>query len=155
MSTAVDTYRNNGAVDLTDMTRHDKRVLESLFSSTFIYWKRYQMLAVLGNRKGKTAFAVSPIVFQNSVDRNEDYEVWDAIIGQNEYLHNDSRKELKELRDRIIAGEEDENIHNSYDDDKFDEDEDPFISNVMDGIDYYRKEFLYDYRMNSKESPLL
>ena len=53
----------------------EKLWIENIFTQTFLYWKEYNLLAVVGyDRAGKTT-----ITFQNSVDQNYNYSEWNGV----------------------------------------------------------------------------
>ena len=128
----METYEKNGEVGCFDMSRADKFALERLFSFKFIYWKHLRLLAVVGNQHDKTLLKLSPIIFQNNSDQDAAYESWDGII-----LDTPRRSHLKELREKIIAGELDDKIIKKYTEIHGEE----FCPS---DIDYYRKTYLYD-----------
>lgn len=73
----------------------DSEFLYSIFRYTFVYYKKYKMLCVIGDYSD-----YKQIIFQNSCDQDEDFNTWQAL-----YADNPCRDIFKELVDRTISGE--------------------------------------------------
>ena len=73
----------------------DSDFLYSIFRYTFVYYKKYKMLCVIGDYSD-----YKHIIFQNSCDQDEDFNVWEAL-----YADDPCRYIFKELVDKTVSGE--------------------------------------------------
>lgn len=73
----------------------DSEFLYSIFRYTFVYYKKYKMLCVIGDYSN-----YKQIIFQNSCDQDENFNTWQAL-----YANDPCRDIFKELVDRAVSGE--------------------------------------------------
>ena len=102
----------------------DSDFLCSIFRYTFVYYKKYKMLCVIGNYSD-----YKQIIFQNSCDQDEDFNTWQAL-----YANDPCRDIFKELVDRTVSGENIEDIRKYFNDVDWD-------SNL--DIEYFKRWFVY------------
>ena len=84
----------------------DSDFLYSIFRYTFVYYKKYKMLCVIGDYSD-----YKQIIFQNSCDQDEDFNTWQAL-----YADDPCRDIFKELIDRTVSGENIEKIRKYFND---------------------------------------
>lgn len=84
----------------------DSDFLYSIFRYTFVYYKKYKMLCVVGDYSD-----YKQIIFQNSCDQDEDFNTWQALYANDPY-----RNIFKELVDRTVSGENIAEIRKYFDD---------------------------------------
>lgn len=97
---------NKDELDIWSISASDKDWLEGLFNYTFVYYKEYKLLCVIGDYSD-----YKQIIFQNSCDQDENFNTWQAL-----YADNPCRDIFKELVDRTVSGENIEKIHKYFDD---------------------------------------
>ena len=102
----------------------DSEFLYSIFRYTFVYYRKYKMLCVIGDYS-----SYEQIIFQNSCDQDENFNTWQAL-----YADNPCRDIFKELADRTISGENIADIRKYFEDVDWE-------SNL--DIDYFRRWFVY------------
>ena len=102
----------------------DSEFLYSIFRYTFVYYKKYKMLCVIGDYSD-----YKQIIFQNSCDQNEDFDVWEAL-----YADDPCRDIFKELVDKTVSGENIEDIRKYFNDVDWD-------SNL--DTDYFKRWYVY------------
>ena len=103
---------------------HDSDFLYSLFNYTFVYYKKYKMLCVIGDYTD-----YKQIIFQNSCDQDENFDTWEAL-----YADDPCRCIFKELVDKTVSGENIEKIREYFDDVDWD-------SNL--DTEYFKRWFVY------------
>lgn len=97
---------NKDELDIWSISASDKDWLEGLFNYTFVYYKEYKLLCVIGDYSD-----YKQIIFQNSCDQDENFNTWQAL-----YADNPCRDIFKELVDRTVSGENIEKIRKYFDD---------------------------------------
>lgn len=97
---------NKDELDIWSISASDKDWLEGLFNYTFVYYKEYKLLCVIGDYSD-----YKQIIFQNSCDQDEDFNTWQAL-----YADDPCRDIFKELVDRTVSGENIEKIRKYFDD---------------------------------------
>ena len=102
----------------------DSEFLYSIFRYTFVYYKKYKMLCVIGDYSD-----YKQIIFQNSCDQDENFNTWQAL-----YTDDPCRDVFKELVDKTVSGENIEDIRKYFNDVDWD-------SNL--DIDYFKRWFVY------------
>ena len=102
----------------------DSEFLYSIFRYTFVYYKKYKMLCVVGDYSN-----YKQIVLQNSCDQDEDFNTWQAL-----YADDPCRDIFKELVDRTVSGENIEKIRKYFDDVDWDDNLD---------TEYFKRWFVY------------
>lgn len=102
----------------------DSEFLYSIFRYTFVYFKKYKMLCVIGDYSG-----YKQIIFQNSCDQDENFNTWQAL-----YADDPCRDIFKELVDKTVSSENIEDIRKYFNDVDWD-------SNL--DIEYFKRWFVY------------
>lgn len=102
----------------------DSDFLYSIFRYTFVYYKKYKMLCVIGDYSD-----YKHIIFQNSCDQDEDFNVWEAL-----YADDPCRDIFKELVDRTVSGENIAEIRKYFNDVDWN-------SNL--DVEYFKRWFVY------------
>jgi hypothetical protein len=102
----------------------DSEFLYSIFRYTFVYYKKYKMLCVIGDYTD-----YKQIIFQNSCDQDENFDTWGAL-----YADDPCRDIFKELVCRTVSCENIADIRKYFDDVDWE-------SNL--DIDYFRRWFVY------------
>lgn len=103
----------------------DSDFLYSIFRYTFVYYKKYKMLCVIGDYSD-----YRQIIFQNSCDQDENFNTWQAL-----YVDNACRDVFKELVDKTVSGENIEEIHKYFSDVDWNDNPD---------IEYFKRWFVYE-----------
>lgn len=111
-------------LDIWSISASDKDWLEGLFNYTFVYYKEYKLLCVVGDYSD-----YKQIIFQNSCDQDENFNTWQAL-----YADDPCRDIFKELVDRTASGENIEEIRKYFDDVDWD-------SNL--DTEYFKRWFVY------------
>lgn len=127
----------DGNMGIWDLERSDKIWLKQQFSHTFLYWKRYKMLAVLDNVSsfvGAEQLKKEPLAFQNGCDQDYDYDYWDTILDDSKY-RNDFKEVISEGQCSARRNIKNWLLKNSY----YDEDDLALIDT------YYRKVYVYKH----------
>ena len=115
---------NKDELDIWSISASDKDWLEGLFNYTFVYYKEYKLLCVIGDYSD-----YKQIIFQNSCDQDEDFNTWQAL-----YADDPCRDIFKELVDRTVSGENIEKIRKYFNDVDWD-------SNL--DIEYFKRWYVY------------
>lgn len=102
----------------------DSEFLYSIFRYTFVYYKKYKMLCVIGDYTD-----YKQIIFQNSCDQDENFDTWQSL-----YADDPCRDIFKEFVDRTVSGENIADIRKYFEDVDWE-------SNL--DIDYFRRWFVY------------
>ena len=119
-----ETLLNEEALDFWSLSASDRDWLEGLFHYTFVYYKKYKMLCVIGDYTG-----YKQIIFQNSCDQDENFKTWEVL-----YSGDPCRDIFKEIVDKTVSGENIEDIHKYFEDTDWDEDTDE---------EYYKRWYVY------------
>lgn len=106
------------------LSASDRDWLEGLFHYTFVYYKKYKMLCVIGDYSN-----YKQIIFQNSCDQDESFNTWEAL-----YAGDPCRDIFKELVDKTVLGENIADIHKYFTDTDWGEDTDE---------GYYKRWYVY------------
>jgi hypothetical protein len=129
-----ETLLNEEALDFWSLSASDRDWLEGLFHYTFVYYKKYKMLCVIGDYTG-----YKQIIFQNSCDQDENFKTWEAL-----YAADPCRDIFKELVDKTVSGENIADIHEYFTDTEWGEDTDEDIDE-----EYYKRWYVYKKIENS------
>lgn len=119
-----ETLLNEEALDFWSLSASDRDWLEGLFNYTFVYYKKYKMLCVIGDYSD-----YKQVIFQNSCDQDEDFNTWQAL-----YADDPCRDIFKELVDKTVSGENIAEIRKYFNDVDWDSDLD---------IEYFKRWFVY------------
>ena len=106
------------------LSASDRDWLEGLFNYTFVYYKKYKLLCVIGDYTG-----YKYIVFQNSCDQDEKFDTWEAL-----YADDPCRNIFKGLVDKTVSDENIEDIRKYFVDTDWGEDTDE---------EYYKRWYVY------------
>lgn len=123
-----DTMHEN--MNLWDLSRATCLYLKNIFTYKFIYWKEYKLLGIVG-RYSKTDENFQEIVFQNSTDKNQDYEYWTPLLP------------LKSVIDEVQNGLVDDLVKQHFIENGFYTPEE-IAKELEDDIDYYRKTYVHE-----------
>lgn len=123
-----DTMHEN--MNIWDLSRATCLYLKNIFTYKFIYWKEYKLLGIVG-RYSKTDENFQEIVFQNSTDKNQDYEYWAPLLP------------LKPIIDKVRNGSIDDIVRQYFIDNR------SYIPEEIDealkkDADYYRKTYVHE-----------
>lgn len=114
-------------IALWDLSKGDRVFLNNLFNYKFIYWKKYKLLAVLGSFE-KTDSNYEDIVFQNSCDKDYEYDYWDIFINNDK-----CRKDFKDLVENACNNTLSQEAINEIIE-RFDEIDDYYVRTYVTGI---------------------
>ena len=111
-------------LDFWSLSASDVDWLEGIFNYTFVYYKEYKLLCVIGDYTG-----YGNIVFQNSCDQDEDLNTWGILYGDDQ-----CRDVFKELVSKTIGNENNTDICEYFKDDCF-------VSSPTD--EYHKRWYVY------------
>lgn len=109
---------------MTSPTAGDRCFLDQIFSPRFIFWERHNIFAVVGDYDISDSL-YSYILFQNSCDKDYDYDVWSVLPFKTIAKAVENREMDSQIIEKYTDGRNEHEIHND--------------------IDYFRKSFLYEY----------
>lgn len=111
-----------------DFSRATCAYLNSIFTYKFIYWKKYKLLGIAG-QYSKTDNNFHDIVFQNSTDKDQNYDYWAPL------------RTLKPIIEKVRNGSSDDLVRKYFIENKSYIPEE-INENLKSDIDYYRKTYI-------------